>query len=325
MNSKRKRGDADADADCVSQGPPKKQRRRHSDYTIGWICALPLEMTAAISMLDEEHDSLEIDRNDTNHYVLGKIKSHNVVVACLPLGEYGTNNAANVMTNLKRSFPSIQEVLLVGIGGGAPSQADVRLGDVVVGIRVMQCDFGKVVGDGELRRTAAHKLPPLVLGTALSVLRAKHPSEKSEILSILEKKLGETSDYNRPDSPDLLFSSTYKHVPSAPDCSRCDHMKLVPRRERKSNHPHIHYGVLASGNQVMRSASKRDEIARDLDALGFEMEAAGLMGNFPCLCIRGICDYSDSHKSKEWQKRPQEKIVLQNLQTEPNAMITARH
>jgi hypothetical protein len=25
------------------------------------------------------------------------------------------------------------------------------------------------------------------------------------------------------------------------------------------------------------------------------------MNNFPCLVIRGICDYSDSHKNKTWQ------------------------
>jgi nucleoside phosphorylase len=33
----------------------------------------------------------------------------------------------------------------------------------------------------------------------------------------------------------------------------------------------------------------------------FRMEAAGLMNHFPCLVIRGICDYSDSHKNKVWQ------------------------
>jgi hypothetical protein len=31
------------------------------------------------------------------------------------------------------------------------------------------------------------------------------------------------------------------------------------------------------------------------------MEAAGLMNQLPCLVIRGICDYADSHKSKRWQ------------------------
>ena len=25
------------------------------------------------------------------------------------------------------------------------------------------------------------------------------------------------------------------------------------------------------------------------------------MDNFPCLTIRGICDYSDTHKNKNWQ------------------------
>jgi nucleoside phosphorylase len=51
----------------------------------------------------------------------------------------------------------------------------------------------------------------------------------------------------------------------------------------------------------MRDASIRDRLAADKDVLCFEMEAAGLMNHFPCLVIRGICDYSDSHKNKEWQ------------------------
>ena len=51
----------------------------------------------------------------------------------------------------------------------------------------------------------------------------------------------------------------------------------------------------------MKHGQSRDKLARDLDILCFEMEAAGLMDNLPCLVIRGICDYSDSHKSKEWQ------------------------
>jgi hypothetical protein len=31
------------------------------------------------------------------------------------------------------------------------------------------------------------------------------------------------------------------------------------------------------------------------------MESAALMNLFPCLVVRGICDYSDSHKNKRWQ------------------------
>ena len=38
-----------------------------------------------------------------------------------------------------------------------------------------------------------------------------------------------------------------------------------------------------------------------MGVLCVEMEAAGLMDDFPCLVIRGICDYADSHKNKRWQ------------------------
>ena len=51
----------------------------------------------------------------------------------------------------------------------------------------------------------------------------------------------------------------------------------------------------------MKDALIRDKLAEENGVLCFEMEAAGLMNHFPCLVIRGICDYSDTHKNKEWQ------------------------
>lgn len=64
----------------------------------------------------------------------------------------------------------------------------------------------------------------------------------------------------------------------------------------------IHYGLIASANQVMKDALIRDILVAEKDVLCFEMEAAGLMNHFPCVVIRGICDYSDSHKNKDWQR-----------------------
>lgn len=64
----------------------------------------------------------------------------------------------------------------------------------------------------------------------------------------------------------------------------------------------VHYGTIASGNQVMKNAHERDKASAQLGGvLCFEMEAAGLMNTFPCLVIRGICDYSDTHKNDRWQ------------------------
>jgi nucleoside phosphorylase len=31
------------------------------------------------------------------------------------------------------------------------------------------------------------------------------------------------------------------------------------------------------------------------------MEGAGVWDNFPCIVIKGVCDYADSHKNKKWQ------------------------
>ena len=50
----------------------------------------------------------------------------------------------------------------------------------------------------------------------------------------------------------------------------------------------------------MKNAEIRDSLAKEAGVLCFEMEAAGLQDHFPCLVIRGICDYSDTHKNDQW-------------------------
>lgn len=291
------------DLDNVAHGMQHVPPTLHYEqYNVAWICALPIEMAAACAMLDEVHESPPRQENDTNTYTLGRVQQHNVVIACLPTAQYGTNNAAAVATNLQRTFPSIDVGLMVGIGGAAPSMADIRLGDVVVGTRVMQYDLGKIIQGGQFQRTAVWKIPHHILGTAVSTLRAKHELNPSRIPLILRQKLERQSDFRRPVSPDRLFLTTYDHEGSTAGCDECDASKLVPRSIRSAVGPMVHYGGIASGNQVMRSGVHRDTVSRELGVICFEMEAAGLMDVFPCLPIRGICDYSDSHKSKEWQK-----------------------
>ncbi|KAI3538811.1 hypothetical protein CSPX01_09347 [Colletotrichum filicis] len=261
-------------------------------------------------MLDKKHSALPSNASysnaytiDTNTYTLGSILGHNVVIACLPTDQYGTNNAANVTTNLVRTFPSIRLALMVGIGGGVPSSArDIRLGDVVVGTRTMQYDLGKIVAAAEIQRTAIARTLHQSFGKAITVLRASHDREPSQVPSILKDKLANLPHYGRPTAPDHLFLSTYDHPESATTCDDCDQAKRMPRRARSNDSPVIHYGAIASGNQVMKNAAQRDLAARTLDVVCFEMEAAGIMDIVPCLPIRGICDYADSHKNKAWQR-----------------------
>jgi nucleoside phosphorylase len=289
------------------------------DYTIGWICAISTEYVAAQAFLDEKHEPPNyVALNDNNDYTLGKVGKHNVVIAVLPDGEYGTSSAASVARDMLSSFPNVRIGLMVGIGGGAPSRKhDIRLGDIVVSAprdgkgSVLQYDFGKTIQDQSFRPTGLLNQPPMVLRTAVNGLKAQYESEghalEEAVERVLEKKPRLRRKYKRPDlSSDRLYRSEFVHPQ---DEARCpvvcgdDPSRLVLRPERTEveDNPAIHYGLIASANQLMKDASVRDTLAVEKDVLCFEMEASGLMNHLPCLVIRGICDYADSHKNKEWQ------------------------
>ncbi|KAL2833718.1 nucleoside phosphorylase domain-containing protein [Aspergillus cavernicola] len=245
----------------------------HDDYMVAWICALPLELAAAKAMLDEILPSLLQPKSEHNAYTHGRISDHNVVVACLPSGVYGTISASAVVSHLVSTYPNIRFGLVVGVGGGVPSEsADIRLGDVVV---------GKPTATSPAYSGSLNK-PPTVLLKALAQMEAD---------SVLGKSSSVTG-----------FQATYDHVRTEPTCSLCDQNQLVRRPTRGTEEPYIHYGVIASGDQVIKDAKTRDLVARERDILCFEMEDAGLMDELPSLAIRGICDYCDSHKNKQWQE-----------------------
>ncbi|RKK23692.1 hypothetical protein BFJ66_g17403 [Fusarium oxysporum f. sp. cepae] len=282
------------------------------DYTIGWICALQEEFEATCRMLDEEFGGPETgDINDNNTYVFGRIHEHNVVIGCLPDGRYGIGSAAVVSRDMVRSFPSLKFALMVGIGGGAPTpDRDIRLGDVVVSVPqgklggVVQYDFGKRLPDGRFQLTGQMNSPPEVLLGALPDMQRRHndPRKPDRILEHL-KLMDDMPAYKRP-AEDRLYRADYQHKDGM-TCASCATNGLEERPLRVIERAvTVHYGTIASANSVMKNAEERDKYARDpeLKVLCFEMEAAGLMNNFPCLVIRGICDYSDSHKNDEWHK-----------------------
>ncbi|KAK7224026.1 hypothetical protein V2G26_012029 [Clonostachys chloroleuca] len=285
-------------------------------YTVGWICAIATESVAARAFLDEEYDGpSHVAQHDNNSYVLGKIGRHNIVIAVLPDGEYGTTSAAVVAQGLIHSFPNVRIGLMVGIGGGAPSSKhDIRLGDVVVSSPnggkggVFQYDFGKTIQNVAFQETGFLAQPPMVLRTAVSSLKSTYELRGHHLADEVERALKcvkRRKKYARPaPARDKLYKPDAVHPIAADSCDNtCDAAYLVARddRDEEDDDPAIHYGLIASGNQLMKDAQIRDKLALDKGVLCFEMEAAGLMNHFPCLIIRGICDYSDSHKNKEWQ------------------------
>jgi nucleoside phosphorylase len=287
-----------------------QRQLRREDYTVGWVCALPVERAAAQAMLDEEHAyaARESSDNDDNVYCLGSVAGHNVVIVCLPAGCIGNNPAAAVATQMRAAFKGIRFGLMVGIGGGVPSaEVDIRLGDVVVSQPqwsfggVVQYDFGRRTPSG-LERIGSLNAPPQILLSAVSNIQANKMVGKNTLpdhLSTLERY---PAFQRRRAGPDLLFEAAYNHEHGA-TCDQCSAESRQPRTEREGGAAvTVHYGTIASGNQVMKDAAERDRVSAELGGvLCFEMEAAGLMNSFPCLVIRGISDYADTHKNKQWQ------------------------
>ncbi|KAB2569710.1 hypothetical protein DBV05_g11617 [Lasiodiplodia theobromae] len=292
------------------------------DYWVGWICAISTEHVAATLFLDEEHSPLAaVAKNDNNTYQLGRIGPHNVVIAALPDEEYGTVSAAAVAKDMLHTFQNIRVGLMVGIGGGAPTKkADIRLGDIVVSSPgngypgVFQYRFGKAIQDREFETTGQLDRAPKVVRTAIQSLKTTHKIHghlfNKTIEGILQKGRRQVrEEFSRPTAKDRLYKPDYVHRAEPKAKARCvdicgeDPANLVERHNRSEDddNPAIHYGLIASADVLMKDAKVRDCLSEKHGILCFEMEAAGLMNNFPCLVIRGICDYSDTHNNKEWQ------------------------
>ncbi|THW30043.1 hypothetical protein D6D22_10716 [Aureobasidium pullulans] len=347
------------------------------EYTVGWICALTTEYTAARVFLDREHDPPKpecIAASDDNAYTLGEIANHKIAIAVLPHGEYGTSSAATVATKMLNSFPNIRVGLMVGVGGGAPTaENDIRLGDIVVSSPrggtggVYQYDYGKRIQNSEFKSTGHLNQPPSAVLTAMSKLKSRYETDghriRESIEAILKSKPRLKKKYGCPGREhDVLYASNIVHPLDTPErdcresCTTQSHDSInnhkrtvngkgsaVPDHEQKRDDPSrasdtadpkeedqahqdtcevrspnivyrqerslvededdpaIHYGTIASGNSLIKDAHLRDELAKKKGIMCFEMEAAGLMNQLPCLVVRGICDYSDSHKNKEWQ------------------------
>ncbi|KAF5857589.1 hypothetical protein ETB97_005547 [Aspergillus alliaceus] len=255
-----------------------------NQYTVGIVCALTLELLAVRALFDVTHTNSDgiISHEDSNHYALGEIGEHRVVAACLPEGEYGTNSAADVAANLRRTFPGVKFALLVGIGGGDPSPAnDIRLVDVI---------------------GCLHPPPKLIM-TAGSNLRSDPHLSACPLQERLDDIIACRREYKYPGKEQgQLFNSDYVHDSRHATCDSWDVSQASMRAGRPNSHPHIHYDTIASGNRVVRNAKLRDRWSQESNVLCFEMEAAGIMNTLPCLVIRVICDYSDSHKNKGFQE-----------------------
>lgn len=275
---------------------------------------------------------------DVNTYINGRLGPHDVVLCYLP--EMGKRSAAAAAANLRVSYPNIKLALLVGICGGIPfvpqHKTEIILGDVILSNSVVEYDFGKQYPDGFRRRSD----PRETLGRATAEIRgffagmSSRSSQKQlkermrHSLDVLQAQADTVWRYPG-SSKDVLFPASLRHQHSSGDskgscacfeCSSsedrvcdeaiegdcesvgCSGFKIQRvRLAGKDPGPSIHIGSIACADTVMKSGEHRDRLAKREKIIGLEMESAGVWDNLPCVIIKGVCDYADSHKNKDWQ------------------------
>ncbi|KAF3168519.1 hypothetical protein TWF788_010872 [Orbilia oligospora] len=201
-------------------------------------------------MLDARHPDLPKAQTDANAYILGSIGCHNVVITCLPMDCYGTNQTARAAAQMLNTFSSVKITLMVGIGAGIPTK--VKLGDVVISTEWTQWDSGKTK-NGVFEHVGKRYFPPEELSCAMSKLQAEHNLDETKIQQQLDK----------------LRSENQKLSPKYTSIENCGNSEGHPHQGgengasqiyKGSNNARVHYGLIASGNQVVKDASLRDEI-----------------------------------------------------------------
>ena len=228
-----------------------------------------------------------------------------------------------------------------GVPNGTDEEKEILLGDVIISTGLVEYNFGRQFPDKFIRKDTLESnlgRPNAEIRSFLARIKGRtgRMHLKNNTFTSLEA-LYQIPGFERAQYPgvdeDKLFKPTYRHrhqnLPSCITCTKCenkgdkvciaalnmsclelkcDEGKLVPRdrliRAKESivaQHPCIHFGKIASGDTVMKSGEDRDEIATKEKVIAFEMEGAGVWDNFPCVVIKGVCDYADSHKNKKWQ------------------------
>ncbi|KAJ4113210.1 hypothetical protein NW768_011486 [Fusarium equiseti] len=291
-------------ASTTSLLPPRPYDRR--GFEIAIICALTLEADAVEALFDSYWDDngppFDKEPGDPNSYSTGVIGRHNVVLAHMP--GMGKANAAAVASNCRASFRGIKLALVVGVCGAvpfSPANDEIVLGDVIISEGVVQCDLGQLDSLGrpnqEIRGVLA-KLKGLRHRRQLS-------SKMADYMNVLRQEPELCAEYPGP-TKDRLFEASCRHIEDKKSCEQLGcNGDLVSRSRLDTTEAHstpaVHFGLVASGDSVMKSGEDRDRIAAAEGVIAFEMEAAGVWDTFPCVVIKGACDYADSHKSKVWQ------------------------
>ncbi|GKZ55290.1 hypothetical protein AnigIFM49718_011652 [Aspergillus niger] len=279
--------------------------------TVAIFCSVSYEAAAVKSCLDEEFTCRPTTIGPKDYiYSFGRIGYRRLVIA-QPL-QTGTVKAAHCAATVRQQFPNVEFAFTVGTGAGipCPPKRDIRLGDIAIGVPgdshpgIVEYDFLKYEQNKFVLKGCANKPPPILISADRS-LQEDELMQRSPLRDILNEIM-KYPGYERPRSDDVLYEDSFTHVKKALDCTVCEQSDLkkhVIRVPRLSFQPVVHRGLILSGNGIINNARDREKLQHGHDnAICFETVAAGVTDEIPCLVVRGICDYADTHKQEGWQR-----------------------
>ncbi|XP_024226984.1 uncharacterized protein LOC100749615 isoform X1 [Bombus impatiens] len=264
---------------------------------------------------------------ESNVYTLGNIGAHRIVCTKLPTVGHtreAMTAAGNTTTRLLGTFQKVDFVFLIGIGGGVPHYTDynkhVRLGDVVISYPIplnkkyiyVYCESAKTNESGDYHFETKEYCPPNLCLQEIAV-NLKDQSE-NETNPPWQTYLKEGSDI-------LTNQTEHDFKPPPPESDKL-YMAIGERdvievahptapadaaNKRTNGCPRIHLAPVASGRHIARDDQLRQKFAARFGALAFDAEMDAVVESILGNCresfavIRGISDYKDGSRIKEWQ------------------------
>jgi len=279
----------------IQNGAPKNENA----VTIGIVTALPIEFAAMETMLQNPELPKNIPDDDPNNYKVGIIETKKggkvkIILTCQK--EIGPPNASSTTRDMLRTFPEIDEVIIVGIAGGIPCPTNpenhVRLGDIVCSNSIIE--YGNIKEEEEHIEIRSNSPKPSakMIGNynslKIDTIFSKYP---------WENYINET----------ISSIATFERPSEATDILEINGIETSHPHDERRRHgvPRVFLGKIGSAHTLLKKESRRNFLRDTYGCRAIEMEASGIatgtwVSNKSFFVVRGIVDYCNSSKGDTW-------------------------
>ncbi|XP_068909313.1 uncharacterized protein [Tenebrio molitor] len=294
--------------------------------TIAIITAQYCEKLAVDAMIENKETFVRYTTvGESNVYTLGNIGAHRIVCTKLPTVGHtreAMTAAGNTTTRLLGTFQKVDYVFLVGVGGGVPHYTDynkhVRLGDVVISHPLSKkdvyiyCESAKASDKGYDFEVKHYSPSNFSLQDIASRLKSSDIGDNGTVspwVNYLRDGLNTLGSQIETDfkPPSVETDKLYMTIGERDLIEVAHPVPQDKTVKRQEGCPRIHLSTIASGRQVVRDDRLRQQFASEVGALAFDCEfdavIESVLGNCKdsFIIIRGISDYKDGTRRKEWQ------------------------